>query len=146
MWPSIVIRLIDDVFFQLFFFIYLFIFLLLSFCGWVVDAIIRRYLNHHQEMMNEFGRNVGRRNFMDEDRGQRRDAQSVSQSVYEHPIYWELKEVFFFWILLGRSSRTRDKLSLSRAVLLRSVNDERVAQKLLKVSPHFITYQCSRLF
>ena len=141
MWPSIVIRLIDDVFFQLFFFIYLFIFLLLSFCGWVVDAIIRRYLNHHQEMMNEFGRNVGRRNFMDEDRGQRRDAQSVSQSVYEHPIYRELKEVFFFL------DSTGDKLSLSRSVWLRSgVNDERVAQKLLKVSPHFITYQCSRLF
>ena len=68
-WPSIVIRLIDDVFFQLFFFIYLFIFLLLSFCGWVVDVIVRRYLNHHQEMMNETGRNVGRRNFMDPNRG-----------------------------------------------------------------------------
>ena len=69
---------------------------------------------------------------------QRRDAQSVSQSVYEHPIYRELKEVFFFL------DSTGDKLSLSRAVWLRSgVNDERVAQKLLKVSPHFITYKIS---
>ena len=55
--------------FYLYLFTYLFFLLLLSFCGWVVDVIVHRYLNHYQETMNEIGRNVGRRNFMDPNRG-----------------------------------------------------------------------------
>ena len=45
-----------------------FLFFLFGF-NFVFGLIIRRYLNHHQELMNETGRNLSRRNFMDPNRG-----------------------------------------------------------------------------
>ena len=58
-----------------------YLFFLLSFCGWVIGVIVCRYLNHHQEMMNETGRNVGRRNLIDHNRGDRSDNQHLNPSM-----------------------------------------------------------------